>query len=200
MKNIVISIFFVISILNANISNNIDEKIEVKKDKLLLNISPYSKEINNFFKLDKNDENQIFDFQFNLNKENIILNDLKIFKFKYDKYVFGFGYKGLVNKENYYTNFGFKKEISDFDIISGLDINIMEDQSEYIPEVSVIYKINDYNKISSKMMYIDREKEILEQKLNIDYELNLYTKYMFHIGYKENLYKNDIYISLRHLF
>ena len=200
MRNIVIYIFFLISILNANISNNIDEKIELKKDKLLLNISPYSKEINNFFKFDKNNENQIFDFQFNLNKENIILNDLKIFKFKYDKYVFGFGYKSLVNKENYYTNFGFKKEISDFDIISGLDINIMEDQLEYIPEVSVIYKINDYNKISSKMMYIDREKEILEQKLNIDYELNLYTKYMFHVGYKENLYKNDIYISLRHLF
>lgn len=197
MKKVVISMFFIFNLLNGNITKNIDENLKIENDKMTLNISPYEKELNKMFNLEE--KNKIMDFQFKLNNQNFILNDLKIFEFEYDKNIIGFGYKGLIDQSNYYINYGINKEINNFDITSGININFIENKKEYTPELKVKYNINDYNKISTKMIYIDKN-EIINQKVDINYELNLYPKYLINFGYKEDVIKNDFYINLKHLF
>ena len=197
MKKVVISMFFIFNLLNGNVSKSIDENLKIENDKMTLNISPYEKELNKMFNLEE--KNKIMDFQFKLNNQNFILNDLKIFEFEYDKNIIGFGYKGLIDQSNYYINYGINKEINNFYITSGININFIENKKEYIPELKIKYKINDYNKISTKMIYIDKN-EIINQKVDINYELNLYTKYLINFGYKEDVIRNDFYINLKHLF
>lgn len=197
MKKVVISMFFIFNLLNGNVSKSIDENLKIENDKMTLNISPYEKELNKMFNLEE--KNKIMDFQFKLNNQNFILNDLKIFEFEYDKNIIGFGYKGLIDQSNYYINYGINKEINNFYITSGININFIENKKEYIPELKIKYKINDYNKISTKMIYIDKN-EIINQKVDINYELNLYTKYLINFGYKEDVIRNDFYINLKHFF
>lgn len=197
MKKVVISMFFIFNLLNGNVAKNIDENLKIENDKMTLNISPYEKELNKMFNLEE--KNKIMDFQFKLNNQNLILNDLKIFEFEYDENIVRFGYKGLIEQSNYYINYGINKEINNFDITSGININFIENKKEYTPELKVKYNINDYNKISTKMIYIDKN-EIINQKVDINYELNLYTKYLINFGYKEDVIKNDFYINLKHLF